>query len=90
MTNSMRSSGNWRPKECGGEVKYEFCPSCATTLSWHVDIVPQRQAFAGGAFDDMKGLKLIAEMYADDQFLGRMSIALCRVLERRTTTSAAR
>jgi hypothetical protein len=52
--------------DSGNKVRYEFCPSCATTLCWHVDIVPQRQAFAGGAFDDMRALNLIAEMYADD------------------------
>jgi len=31
-----------------------------------MSIFPNRQAFAGGAFDDMKSLTVIAEMYADD------------------------
>jgi hypothetical protein len=50
----------------GSKVQYEFCPYCGTTLRWHVDIVPNRQAFAGGAFDDMNGLSVIAEIYTDD------------------------
>ncbi len=55
-----------RVGDSGNKVRYEFCPKCGTTLRWHVDIVPQRQAFAGGAFDDMKALKVIAEMYTDE------------------------
>jgi hypothetical protein len=55
-----------RAGDSGNKVRYEFCPHCGTTLRWHVDIVPNRQAFAGGAFDDMKGLSVIAEMYTDD------------------------
>ena len=47
------------------KVHYEFCPNCGTTLRWHVDIVPGRQAFAGGTIDDMRLLKLTAEMYTD-------------------------
>lgn len=55
-----------RVGDSGNKVRYEFCPNCGTTLRWHVDIVPQRQAFAGGAFDDMKRLTVIAEMYTDE------------------------
>jgi hypothetical protein len=55
-----------RSGDSGNKVRYEFCPHCGTTLRWHVDIVPDRQAFAGGAFDDMKALTVIAEMYTDD------------------------
>ncbi len=52
--------------DSGNKVRYEFCPSCATTLRWHVDIVPNRQVFAGGAFDDMRQFDVIAEMYTDE------------------------
>lgn len=55
-----------RVGDSGNKVKYEFCPNCATTLCWHINIVPERLAFAGGAFDDMRALNLVAEMYADD------------------------
>ena len=55
-----------RTGDSGNTVRYEFCPHCGTTVRWHVDIVPNRQAFAGGAFDDMKALTPIAEMYTDD------------------------
>jgi len=55
-----------RVGDSGNKVSYEFCPNCATTLRWHVDIVPNRQVFAGGALDSMKGLKVIAEMYTDE------------------------
>jgi len=50
----------------------EFCPSCATTLRWHVDIVPNRQVFAGGAFDDMRQFDVIAEMYTDEAVPGAL------------------
>jgi hypothetical protein len=52
--------------DTGNEVQYEFCPNCATTLRWHVDILPNRQVFAAGAFDDMRQFTVIAEMYTDD------------------------
>lgn len=54
-----------RTGESGKEVRYEFCPYCGTTLRWHIEIVPGRQVFAGGAFDDVRDLHLIAEMYTD-------------------------
>jgi hypothetical protein len=52
--------------DTGNKVQYEFCPNCATTLRWHVDILPNRQVFAAGAFDDMRQFTVIAEMYTDD------------------------
>ena len=51
--------------DSGNKIQYDFCPDCGTTLRWHVDIVPGRQAFAGGTFDDMNLLRLTAEMYTD-------------------------
>ena len=55
-----------RTGDTGNTVHYEFCPKCGTTLRWHVDIVPNRQAFAGGAFDNMNDIEVVAEMYTDD------------------------
>jgi hypothetical protein len=52
--------------DSGNKVRDEFCPNCGTTLRWFVDVVPNRQVFAGGTFDDMKALTIIAEMYTDD------------------------
>ncbi|HEY1288577.1 MAG TPA: GFA family protein [Burkholderiales bacterium] len=54
-----------RTGDSGNQVRYEFCPNCGTTLRWFVDIVPRRQAFAGGTFDESGSLKPIAEMYTD-------------------------
>ena len=54
-----------RSGDSGNKVRYEFCPNCGTTLRWFVDGVPNRQVFAGGTFDDMKALTIIAEMYTD-------------------------
>jgi len=55
-----------RKGDTGSAVHYDFCPKCGTTLRWRVDIVPNRQAFAGGAFDDMNSIKVVAEMCTDD------------------------
>ena len=52
--------------DSGNKVRYEFCPHCATTLRWHVDIVPNRQVFATGAFHNMRQFEPIAEMYTDE------------------------
>ena len=55
-----------RSGDSGNTVRYEFCPSCGTTLRWYVDIVPNRQAFAGGAFDDLTSVNISGEMYTND------------------------
>jgi hypothetical protein len=55
-----------RSGDSGNKVQYEFCPQCGTTLRWRLDIIRNRQAFAGGAFDDMKAIAPIAELYTDD------------------------
>jgi hypothetical protein len=55
-----------RSGDSGNNVRYEFCPHCGTTIRWHVDIVPNRQAFAGGAFDAMEAFTVVAEMYTND------------------------
>jgi hypothetical protein len=39
------------------KVHYEFCPQCGATIRWRIDIVPNRQVFAGGAFDDIRESK---------------------------------
>jgi hypothetical protein len=54
-----------RKGDSGKQVRYEFCPNCGTTLRWFVEIVPGRQAFAGGTFDKLDSLKPAAEMYTD-------------------------
>jgi len=52
-----------RMGESGKKVRYEFCPHCGTTIRWDVEIVPGRQIFAGGAFDEMSKFKVTGEMY---------------------------
>ena len=52
-----------RKGESGKSVRYEFCPNCGTTLRWHVELLPNRQVFAGGAFDDAGQFKIVSEMY---------------------------
>jgi hypothetical protein len=52
-----------RSGESGKEVHYEFCPQCGATIRWRIDIVPNRQVFAGGAFDDIREFNVVGEMY---------------------------
>lgn len=52
-----------RRGESGKSVKYEFCPNCGSTLRWHVDLIPTRQVFAGGALDDASQIEICGEMY---------------------------
>jgi len=44
-------------------VHYEFCPECGSTVRWRIELVPGRQAFAAGAFDDMSWMEIFGEMY---------------------------
>ena len=59
-TKSFRRKG-----DSGNDVQYEFCPNCGTTLRWFVEMIPGRQAFAGGALDNFDALVPIAEIYTD-------------------------
>jgi hypothetical protein len=52
--------------ESGKAVRYEFCPTCGTTLRWHVALLPNRQVFAGGAFDEVGQFGVVGEMYTGD------------------------
>jgi hypothetical protein len=55
-----------RPGDSGRNVRYEFCPACATTLRWFVENLPNRVLYAGGAFDNYDDLKPVGEMYTAD------------------------
>jgi hypothetical protein len=52
--------------DSGKAVRYEFCPNCGTTLRWHVELIPNRQVFAGGAFDEPGQFDVLGEMYTDE------------------------
>lgn len=54
-----------RTAESGRPVRYEFCPDCGTTVRWRVEVIPNRQIFAAGAFDDFRTLPIAGEMYTD-------------------------
>jgi hypothetical protein len=54
-----------RKAESGHDVRYEFCPGCATTVRWRVAALPDRQVFACGAFDDTRSFRIAGEMYTD-------------------------
>ena len=54
-----------RKAESGRIVPYEFCPNCGATIRWRIETVPNRQIFAGGAFDSMGKLSVVGEMYTD-------------------------
>jgi hypothetical protein len=54
-----------RTGESGKSVRYDFCPNCGTTLRWQVELLPNRQVFAGGAFDDADQFQIVSEMYTD-------------------------
>tara|TARA_B100000315_G_scaffold143977_1_gene132995 strand:- start:798 stop:1250 length:453 start_codon:yes stop_codon:yes gene_type:complete len=58
-----------RDGESGNQVHADFCPNCGTTLRWIVDAVPNRQVFAGGAFDDTSWITIVGEMYTDKAIL---------------------
>jgi hypothetical protein len=51
--------------ESGKLVHYEFCPNCGTTVRWRVEVLPGRQVFAGGTFDDLRKFDVSGEMYTD-------------------------
>ena len=55
-----------RVGDSGKPVRYEFCPNCGTTLRWHVELIPNKQVFAGGAFDDPDQFEVFGEMYTDE------------------------
>jgi hypothetical protein len=55
-----------RRGESGRLVRYEFCPQCGTTVRWQIEIVPHRQVFALGAFDEPHLFEVVGEMYADE------------------------
>jgi hypothetical protein len=52
--------------DSGKAVRYEFCPTCGTTLRWHVALIPNRQVFAAGAFDQVGHFEALGEMYTDE------------------------
>jgi hypothetical protein len=54
-----------RKAESGRMVPYEFCPDCGGTIRWRVEAVPNRQIFAGGAFDSISKFSIAGEMYTD-------------------------
>jgi hypothetical protein len=54
-----------RTGDSGNQVDYEFCPTCGTTVRWHVALIG-RQVFAGGAFDQSRTLNIFGEMYTDE------------------------
>ena len=55
-----------RTGDSGNEVHYEFCPNCGTTVRWHIMLIPGRQAFAAGAFDDMNWMAIHGQMYTKE------------------------
>lgn len=55
-----------RSGESGKLVRYEFCPQCGTTVRWKIEIVPNRQAFALGTFDEPDQFKVVGEMFANE------------------------
>ena len=52
-----------RTGDSGNPVHYEFCPECGATVRWHLTMVPGRQVFAAGAFNDMSWMQILGEMY---------------------------
>lgn len=52
-----------RIAESGHPVEYDFCPACASVVRWRVAALPDRQVFAGGAFDQPSRFEIAGEMY---------------------------
>jgi hypothetical protein len=52
-----------RAAESGRKVHYEFCPTCGTTVRWHLEGKSHGYIFAANAFDDIPELKAVGEMY---------------------------
>lgn len=55
MKSTMTLTGvtqNWgRSSETGRKLEHFFCPTCATTLFWTLDMRPEHVGVAFGAFD---------------------------------------
>jgi hypothetical protein len=52
--------------DSGKRVRYEFCPTCGTTMRWRVELIAGRQVFAGGALDEPSKLEIGGEMYTEE------------------------
>ena len=46
-----------RSDESGRRMVFEFCPRCATQVTWTVEAMPGTRAVGVGTFDDPKWLK---------------------------------
>jgi len=75
--------------DSGNKIHYDFCPDCGTTLRWHVDIVPGRQAFAGGTFDDMNLLSDCVASQAGCHGFASLAMALRMVRSLRMQATMA-
>jgi hypothetical protein len=47
-----------RSDESGRWLRNEFCPSCGTTVTWTLELIPDGRGVAGGSFDDPRWLKI--------------------------------
>ena len=55
-----------RMGDSGKAVRYEFCPTCGTTLRWHVALIPNMVVFAGGVLDEVGQFEALGEMYTNE------------------------
>ncbi|MBA3668391.1 MAG: GFA family protein [Sphingomonas sp.] len=63
-----------RIAESGGEVSYDFCPTCGSTIAYRLDARPGMVTIAVGAFADPAFPVPHAEIYAEQApaWLGRL------------------
>src|SRR5688572_24380962 len=47
-----------RSDESGRWLRMEFCPTCGTTVTWTLELLPGGRGIAGGTFDDPAWLRI--------------------------------
>ena len=54
-----------RKGDSGNAVAYDFCPRCGTTIRWRLAVIPGREVYALGTFDNPGQFKIDGEYYAN-------------------------
>ena len=58
-----RGSYQFESDTTGRWIRNEFCPQCATTVSWTLEMRPGLRAIAGGTFDDPRWFTLESHIW---------------------------
>lgn len=58
ITRGALTSYEHRSDESHRWLRMEFCPTCGTTVTWVLELLPGARAIAGGTFDDPSWLRI--------------------------------